>query len=103
MTRDNLPGYTSRMQKRVAIHVHGLVQGVFFRHNTKLKADELGLTGFVRNEPDGSLLIEVQGDADSVDRLMTWAKTGPDGARVERTEKEEIPLEQGTDGFTILR
>jgi acylphosphatase len=72
-----------------AIRAHGLVQGVYFRASARAEARRLGLTGFARNEPDGSVRIEVEGDPAAVDRFLAWCRHGPPGARVDRLDVEE--------------
>ena len=69
--------------KNLKIKVTGKVQGVWFRANTKNEADKLGLHGFVRNEPDSSVYIEVSGDDDAVNAFLERVKHGPELARVE--------------------
>lgn len=73
---------------RTARHVivTGRVQGVFFRVWTKERADALGVTGWVRNCPEGSVEAHVEGDADAVDRMINAMRKGPGGASVERVE-----------------
>ena len=72
--------------KRVIIHVNGLVQGVFFRYTTRKIARSLGLTGFVKNLPNGSVYIEAEGPKDKLDELIKFAKIGPKSAQVESIE-----------------
>ena len=67
----------------------GKVQGVFFRALTKEKADELGITGFVRNEPDGCVYIEAEADEKILQQFMDWCRQGPSRARVEKMEVSE--------------
>jgi len=69
--------------KRCTIKVSGEVQGVFFRHSTKLKAEELGLTGIARNEINGGVLVVVEGEVDKINELIKWARVGPPEAEVE--------------------
>jgi len=69
--------------------VHGQVQGVFFRANTKRKAEELGLCGFVRNEPNTTVRIEVEGTKEKIDQLIKWCQSGPERAKVEKVETKE--------------
>ena len=69
--------------KRVIVKVSGKVQGVFFRHSAKLKAEELGLCGYVRNEIDNSVLIVAEGPSDRINELIKWARVGPPDAQVE--------------------
>jgi len=83
------------------LKLRGRVQGVFFRHSAKRLADELGLAGFAKNEPDGTLTIEAEGDQEALDAFSEWAKHGPDSAAVESIEVVEGPPENYT-GFTIV-
>ena len=64
------------------ITVYGRVQGVGFRYYTKLKADSLGILGFVKNQPDGSVYIEAEGEADAINELIALCRKGPPLARV---------------------
>lgn len=80
--------------------VGGKVQGVFYRKSTKQKADELGLVGSVRNNPDGSVTIIVQGNKEEIEELIDWCKTGPDEAEVRCLTTEEIS-KADYDQFTI--
>lgn len=71
------------------MRVTGHVQGVYYRATTKHKAQELGLTGFVRNEKDGSVYIEVQGPEEDLQLLYQWCLEGPPGSDVERIDLVE--------------
>ncbi len=62
--------------------VTGLVQGVFYRAKTKEKADELGVTGWVRNNTDGSVTVHAEGTEEQVKALEDWCWTGPPKAKV---------------------
>lgn len=84
------------------IKVSGRVQGVFYRASTKETADKLGIKGWVRNEPDGSVLIEAEGTRQQVEKLIAWCHEGPQFAHVEQVEQEEKPLE-GFQEFSIIR
>jgi len=66
------------------IKVSGKVQGVFFRASTKDKASELSINGFVRNEADGSVYIEAEGDKTMLDKFVAWCHHGPEHASVTR-------------------
>ena len=68
--------------KAVQARVVGRVQGVSFRWYTEERARALGVTGWVRIEPDGSVLLHAEGDDDAVDALVAWCRTGPSAARV---------------------
>lgn len=68
--------------KAVQARVSGRVQGVSFRWYTEEQARRLGVTGWVRNEPDGTVLVHAEGDDDAVDALVAWCRSGPSSARV---------------------
>lgn len=67
--------------KRVHIRVTGRVQGVFYRANTRETAERLGLSGWVRNMPDGSVEIVAEGDVKQLKALVDWCHRGPPGAK----------------------
>jgi len=90
------------MEQLLKIRVIGRVQGVWYRGSTQKKARELGLSGFVRNEPDGSVYVEVEGRAEAVRLLVEWCKTGPELAQVEKVEVEEGELKKFKT-FEVLR
>lgn len=78
----------------------GRVQGVGYRNFVKNKADELGLSGWVRNEPDGSVLMEAQGLHEQLDALAVACRLGPILAKVESLSVKPIPETPG-QGFEI--
>jgi acylphosphatase len=82
--------------------VAGKVQGVFFRASTKSKADELGIKGLVRNEPDGSVYIEAEGEADNINQFIAWCKEGPPRAVVQHIDVRETDV-TGFSEFTVQR
>ncbi len=88
--------------KRYIIRVSGKVQGVFFRASTKEIADQLGLNGIVRNEPDGSVYVEAEGERGPLEAFAAWCKIGPMQAQVVTFVIEEA-APKGYVGFTILR
>jgi acylphosphatase len=73
---------------RAAVHfwVSGKVQGVYFRGNTQAQAEELGLTGWVRNLPDGQVEGVACGEQSALDKLVTWLAKGPRMAKVTHLE-----------------
>ena len=80
--------------------MHGQVQGVFFRETTRRAAERHRVAGWVRNAPDGTVEAVFEGDAEGVDRLVDFARTGPRGAVVERVEVvEEEP--EGLGSFSV--
>jgi acylphosphatase len=80
------------VRRRVVIHGH--VQGVFFRDSTRRLAEREGVTGWVRNRPDGAVEAVFEGDAQAVERLVQFARKGPRGAHVERVEMTEEEPEE---------
>ena len=66
--------------------VHGRVQGVFYRDTCRREAERLGVTGWIRNEPDGSVAAHLEGAPASVDALVAWCHDGSAAARVDRVE-----------------
>lgn len=80
--------------------VSGRVQGVWFREGCRRQARELGVAGWVRNEMDGTVVIEAEGPPPAVDRLLGWSREGPPAARVERVEVTDVePV--GQAGFQV--
>jgi acylphosphatase len=86
--------------RHVRIRVTGTVQGVFFRVSTRDAATRLGIVGSVRNEPDGSVFIDAQGDEKSVAKFVEWCRQGPPRASVTRVHVEDVPL-QTFSGFEV--
>jgi acylphosphatase len=78
--------FMEHVTARVDLTVHGRVQGVAFRWYTQKKALTLGLTGWVRNQPDGSVRIVAEGPRGDLEVFCDWAARGPDHARVDRLE-----------------
>ncbi|KCZ70459.1 acylphosphatase [Candidatus Methanoperedens nitroreducens] len=74
------------MKKRMHIFVSGRVQGVFFRSSTKDMAQELGLTGWVRNLGDGRVEAVFEGEQGGVEKMIQWCRRGPEYARVDNIE-----------------
>ncbi|VAW26210.1 Acylphosphate phosphohydrolase, putative [hydrothermal vent metagenome] len=87
-------------KKAIILHVFGRVQGVGYRYYAQKKADETGISGFVRNRPDGSVYIEAEGSQEALEAFTHWCEEGPAWARVSRVEKQEIPF-QGYQQFEI--
>jgi acylphosphatase len=85
--------------------VFGTVQGVYFRHSTRLEAQRLGVRGFARNLPDGSVEVLAYGEAAAVDELRVWLGRGPSQAKVAEVrelEPEPAPAPPGPGGFNIF-
>ncbi|WP_207513340.1 acylphosphatase [Longitalea luteola] len=78
------------MEQTISITVSGLVQGVYFRQSTKEKALELGVSGLVKNLPDGNVHIMATGTADQLDQLVHWCKQGPPHAKVSGVDVKQV-------------
>jgi acylphosphatase len=75
---------------RVSLRIRGRVQGVFFRQSTADEARRLGgLTGWVRNLPDGDVEAVVEGPKEKVEALVAWCHRGPPAARVDELHRED--------------
>ena len=85
---------------RRRVVVHGRVQGVWFRESARRRAGELGVTGWVRNRPDGSVEAELEGDAEDVAVLVAWFGHGPQRARVDELVLEAL-TPTGERGFEV--
>jgi acylphosphatase len=75
--------------KTLHLQILGRVQGVWFRESMRREAERLGVVGWVRNRPDGSVEAVAQGAPEAVDALVAWARIGPPQARVERIVETE--------------
>ncbi len=87
---------------RQRVLVTGRVQGVGFRYRTAERAADLGVTGWVRNLPDRSVEVEVQGDEDLVEALVSWLEIGPRYATVDSLETTVINVVDDERGFRIV-
>jgi len=74
--------------KHLNIKIYGRVQGVFFRDSAKERANKSGIYGFVRNEPDGTVYIEAEGEEENLKKFLDWCHQGPLMALVEKVELE---------------
>ena len=86
------------MRRRVV--VHGLVQGVFFRDTVRRHAQSRGVTGWVRNNPDGTIEAVFEGEPEAVERLVSFVHEGPSGAIVERVDVAD-EADEGLSGFSV--
>jgi len=77
--------------------IYGKVQNVGFRFYTHKKAKEYHITGFVRNEPDGSVYVEAEGESLNLDVFETWCKLGPTWARVSEFKSNQSPVMNYSD------
>lgn len=87
---------------RAHLIIKGRVQGVWFRESTKKKALSLGVYGWVKNLPDGTVEVVAEGNEDKVKELVKWCYKGPPGADVRGViEKEEEYLGE-FNSFNVL-
>jgi len=86
--------------KRAHVVVSGMVQGVFFRAETRDRARSLGLGGWVHNRSDGAVEAVFEGDDERVDSMVEWCGRGPAGARVEDVDTTWAAPE-GETGFSV--
>jgi len=85
------------MSARYAV-VHGTVQGVFYRSSAEQEAQRLGVAGWVRNLPDGTVELVVEGEDAAVRQMLDWAGRGPRRAEVTDVQVQDRP-EEGLVGF----
>lgn len=89
------------MEKSLRVIIKGYVQGVGFRYWAYRHATSLGIKGYVRNRPDGSVEVLASGDQESVDHFLSLLRRGPSNALVEELEINEVPGMIKEDVFRI--
>ncbi|MDA0866924.1 MAG: acylphosphatase [Cyanobacteria bacterium] len=89
--------------QQITIVVHGKVQGVGYRYNTRIEATKLDLTGYVRNCPDGTVKIVAEGKTADLQTLLHWAEAGPPAAQVTHTDVAYAEASGDFAAFTIER
>lgn len=87
--------------ERLEAVIHGRVQGVGFRVFALREARSLGLTGWVRNEPDGGVRCVAEGPRDALERLLGELRDGPRGAHVDRVDERWSPAIGDLGGFDV--
>ena len=87
-------------QEHLSAQIMGRVQGVGFRNFTRTRAHRLGVTGWVRNERDGSVRLEAEGPREALDQLVEAVRQGPRMAQVEHVE---VDWSDATDDFDTFR
>lgn len=88
------------MRRSVDVRVTGRVQGVSFRYHAEREAVRLGVTGWVRNEPDGSVAAHAEGDPVAVETFVRWCHDGPRLAYVEHVDVRPTD-DQGLTSFRV--
>ena len=89
------------MKTNIHVIISGRVQGVWFRASTKQKAEQLGLTGWVRNTPDGNVEAVFEGEENIVQEMLNWCHRGPPLSKVENIEVKNQKPTDGFNGFSI--
>ncbi|KXA92987.1 acylphosphatase [candidate division MSBL1 archaeon SCGC-AAA259E22] len=89
------------MKKRAHVYVSGRVQGVFFRANTREEARKRGVTGWVRNLPDGRVEAVFEGDEDKVQEMIEFCHEGSRAARVKDVEVNWGDYQDEFSSFSI--
>lgn len=88
--------------RRIHAVVHGLVQGVFFRDYTRQKAQELGLSGWVRNKPDRTVETVFEGPPGKVEAMLAWLHEGSPLSEVKGVDsRDEEPQGAAGGAFTV--
>jgi acylphosphatase len=85
---------------RRRVVVHGFVQGVFFRDSVRRLAERNGVAGWVLNNRDGTVEAVLEGEPESVERIVDFCRSGPRGAHVDRFDVYEEDVE-GASGFSV--
>jgi acylphosphatase len=88
-------------QKTVQAIIQGKVQGVYFRAYTKDAAEKLGLTGWVRNLPDGSVETLISGDENQVNKMVDWLQTGSPHSDVTKVVVDDVEKKVSYPSFSI--
>lgn len=91
------------MKEGAKLIVQGTVQGIFFRRFVKEHADNLGLRGFCRNLSNGDVEIIVEGERDQIERLIRFAKKGPEHSQIRNIKIEKRKWSGDFEKFKILR
>ncbi len=88
-------------RERAHVYVSGQVQGVFFRDSAREKAEQLGLTGWVKNLPDGRVEALFEGPSERVREMVRWCERGPSHAEVEEVDTEFEASEGDFTSFEV--
>lgn len=97
-----MEGGKSNDSTRVRARISGRVQGVSFRYAAQEEAERLGLSGWVRNLPDGQVEALFQGPGESVQQMLRWCEKGPSPARVTDVETSHEEARDDLTGFKVL-
>jgi acylphosphatase len=91
---------------KIRLQIHGKVQGVFYRQSALEVAKLLGLEGWIKNNPDGTVEAEAIGSPEAIAQFTQWCRQGPSRATIERVEvlsqADETPAASRLSGFRIV-
>ena len=87
--------------RRVHLTASGLVQGVFFRASARDEARRLGVTGWIANTQEGTVIAEAQGAPDAVDAFIEFCRQGPGQSWVEELVVDDVDVVDGESGFGV--
>ncbi len=90
-------------KERLSARITGRVQGVGFRNFTRMRARQLGVTGWVRNERDGSVLLEAEGPRAALEDLLDAVHEGPRMARVDDVDADWDDATEAFENFRVRR
>lgn len=85
----------------VDLKIYGRVQGVFFRQSAKVKADKLGIVGWIRNDSDGTVEALACGPKNKLEQFVKWCEAGPAAAKVEQVEEQWANGDELANSFEI--
>jgi acylphosphatase len=88
-------------QERAHVYVSGDVQGVFYRDSTRQKARQLGLSGWVKNLPDGRVEALFEGPSEKIREMVRWCEQGSPHAAVENVDVEFDSAREDLSGFEV--
>jgi acylphosphatase len=94
---------SSADRARVHLLIRGRVQGVYYRASMLQEAQKLGLTGWVRNRPDGSVEAVAEGPRSQLEKLISWCWKGPPGAKISRIDPQWLAAQYSEREFSIKR
>ena len=87
--------------ERARVSVSGRVQGVFFRDSAREKAEGLGLSGWVKNTPDGRVEALFEGPSEKVREMVEWCERGPSQASVDSVDTDFEEARGDLEGFEV--
>ncbi|MFO7460803.1 MAG: acylphosphatase [Desulfatiglandales bacterium] len=87
---------------RLRLIIEGRVQGVWFRESTRKEAERLGVHGWVRNRPEGTVEVLIEGEEEKVRKLAAWCRHGPPSARVLHVHEVEEAFQGSFTGFDVV-